>query len=701
MMNKPRTYISFLFVLISFITSFGQSSTEKIRVACVGNSVTYGYDIKNREENCYPAQLQKMLGENYEVSNFSKSGTTLLTKGHRPYIQQEVFQEAMNFNPHIVVIHLGLNDTDPRNWPNFRDEFTYDYCALIDSFLNISDEMIPEIWICKMTPIFHEHSRFKSGTRDWFWQIQDKIEVIAKAKMTGIIDLHTPLYSRPDLMPDNLHPNEEGAKILAKTVYSEITGNFGGLQLPNIFGNGMVLQRGIGIPIHGKANRKENISIEFSGECHTVTSNEHGYWETEFEAKEAGGPYTIKISTKDSVIWIEDILIGDLWLCSGQSNMAFELNQTERADEEIPKANYPQIRMYNMEPIVWADNTIWEREDLKKINKKAFYNAKWEACSPETVAEFSGIAFYFGHKLQTELDIPIGLIHNAKGGSPTEAWIDRKTLEFHPQLVDILSDWENNDFVQQWCRERASYNIQNGENPMQRHPFNPAYLFESGIEPLQGFPIEGVIWYQGESNAHNVEFHEMLFPALVNSWRNIWGKNLSVYFVQLSGINRPTWGHFRDSQRRLAEQISNCEMVVSSDMGHPTNVHPKKKKEIGERLAFVALNKHHHYDLEWQGPIINDVLISNNKVVLTYTHANGLQSSDGMPIRSFELAGDDHIFKPAKAKILGNKIEVWSDEVRKPKILRYGWASYTDANLINEAGLPASTFSTEYNIKKK
>ncbi len=691
---KNLLKISFVLLFcVSTVICVAQNS-EKIKVACIGNSVTFGYGIENREVNCYPSQLQKMLGEEYQVGNFALSGATLLTKGHRPYIRNQVFQEALQFEPQIVIIHLGLNDTDPRNWANYRQDFVGDYSALIDSFRNLSSK--PEVWICKMTPIFHGHPRFKSGTRDWFWQIQGKIEVIALGKNTELIDFHTPLYSRPDLMPDNLHPNTEGAGILAKTVYQRLTGDFGGLQIPDVFNHKMILQRGVKIPVYGTANKGDKITVELDGASLSAETNKFGKWKVEFPAKKAGGPYSLKIESKDKSIVLSDILIGDLYLCSGQSNMSFALKTTARAKEEIPKANYPAIRLFNMETVAWGGKSKWTEEQLQKTNDLEFFSGKWVACTPVTASEFSAIAYHFGRKLYEETGVPIGLIHNSKGGSPTESWIDRKTLEFNPQLVDVLMNWEKNDFVQAFCKERAAFNNQNSENPKQRHPFHPAYLFETGIEPLKGMPIKGVVWYQGESNAHNVEFHEQLFPALVESWRNVWGENVPFYFVQLSSVNRPSWGHFRDSQRRLAKQIPNCEMVVSSDVGHPTNVHPTKKKEVGERVALIALNKLYDKDIQWQGPEVKNIKFIQNKVVIEYTFAETLKTCDDNPLRSFEVAGEDEIYKTAETKIIGNKIEIWSDEVSNPKHFRYGWSAYTDANLVNEAGLPASTFSTEF-----
>ena len=327
MKSLLKLYVLFLFFLFSVI-SIAQN-TEKIKVACIGNSITFGYGIENRDVNSYPAELQKMLGEKYEVGNFGKSGATLLTKGHRSYIQQKEFQAALKFSPQIVVIHLGLNDTDPRDWPNYRDDFVSDYSALIDSFRELHSK--PKVWICKMTPIFHGHPRFKSGTRDWFWQIQEKMEVVANGSNTKLIDLHAPLYSHPDLFPDNLHPNNKGAEILAKVVYQRLTGDFGGLQIPEVFNDEMVLQRDVLIPVYGTANYGDIISVALKDEIKSTQADDEGNWKIEFSAQKAGGPFTMRIESKDSIIILEDILIGDLWLCSGQSNMSFSLKSNQNS----------------------------------------------------------------------------------------------------------------------------------------------------------------------------------------------------------------------------------------------------------------------------------------------------------------------------------------------------------------------------------
>lgn len=687
---QTRWIVLIILFLCSKLTS---QNNQKIRIACVGNSVTYGYGIEKREDNSYPAQLQQLLGDRYEVGNFGKNGATLLTKGHRPYIDQPEFQEAMDFQPDLVVIHLGLNDTDARNWPKYRKDFVKDYANLIDSFRNLEPQ--PKIWICKMTPVFSEHQRFKSGTRDWFWQIQEKIAVVAKSKHTELIDFHAPLYSRPDLLPDNVHPTETGAGILAQTVYSEITGDFGGMQIADIFQSHMVLQRGQPISIFGTSNKNDEITVTFDGKIRNTITDSHGKWEVTFPAYSAGGPYSLRITGENSEIILEDILIGDVYLCSGQSNMAFQLDQSLKGDQEIPRADHPNIRLYHMTPVAYTNKEKWTKEQLEKTNNLEYFTSQWQPSTSNSAAEFSAIAYYYGQRLHKETGVPIGLVQNAVGGSPTESWIDRKTLELNPVLVDMLSNWQNSDFINSFCKDRAEFNIQDSNHPLQRHPYHPAYLYESGIAPLTGLAINGVIWYQGESNTHNTELHEVLFPAMIQSWRKLWGEDLPFYFVQLSSINRPGWEYFRDSQRRLAEKIPNCEMVVSSDLGDPDDVHPKEKKPIGERLALIALNNLYSLDVEWHSPKVNRVVFKSNKLVVEYHFAKELMTSDGKPLRGFEIAGDDELFYPAQGRISGNTIELQSEEVQKPRFFRYGYQPFSDANLINENRLPASTYGSE------
>ena len=684
--------ILILFVSLCFcVTLFAQ---KKIKVACVGNSITYGYTLPDRETNAYPAKLQKMLGDDYVVGNFGKSGATLLNKGHRPYMQQEEYHKAIDFAGDIVVIHLGINDTDPRDWPNYRDFFIQDYRALIDSFRVANSRC--RILIARLTPIADRHLRFESGTRDWHDEIQLAIENIAKYAGVQLIDFHAPLYPYPFMLPDAVHPNVEGAEILAKTVYEGITGDFGGLRMSPLYTDNMVLQHGKPLTIQGTANAGDRITVSIAHQKQKVVTGMDGKWSVTLSPLKAGGPYTLVVSSGKQKLTYGNVLAGEVWLCSGQSNMEFYLNWSATAKRDVAKAANDNIRLFDMKARWRTDAVEWNASVLDSLNHLQYYkDTEWTVCSPQTAGNFSAVAYYFGKMLQDSLQVPVGLICNAIGGSPTEAWIDRSSLEYH--FPAILRNWTKNDFIQDWVRGRAALNVKNSTDKLQRHPYEPCYLYESGILPLQQFPIKGIIWYQGESNAHNREAHEKLFKLLVDSWRKNWEDNeLPFYYVQLSSIDRPSWPWFRDSQRRLLTQIPHTGMAVTSDKGDSLNVPPTHKQEVGERLAVWALNKTYNYkNVVPSGPLFKSVSFKNGAAYISFDYSEGLHASDNNEIRTFELSGDDQIFYPAKAAVVNGELKVWSDKVKEPTIVRYGWQPFTRANLVNGAGLPASTFRSD------
>lgn len=714
----------FIALLLAFASSLLFAQTNgKIRVACIGNSVTYGYTHKNPAETSYPSRLQVLLGDNYEVRNFGHSGSTLLNKGHRPYTKQKVYSDALAFAPDLAIIHLGLNDTDPRNWPNYRDEFVTDYLALIDTLRAINPDV--KIWICRMTPIFNHHHRFKSGTRDWYWQIQDAIEhqVLPlaapqlqdaadsrdKLPQVQLIDLQAPLYNRPDLLHDFLHPNPQGAQIIANTVYSAITGDHGGLSMPAIYTDNMVIQRDKGFTVCGKANACAKVKVRLGKQKRTEYASADGSWSCKFNPLKADGKeYTLTVESDGKVLEFKNIVVGEVWLCSGQSNMAWMLKQAKDAAVHIKAAPSKSVRVYDMKPRVYTDNYAWPEEELVNVNEHNYYKpASWQQLTAENAADFSAVAYHFGAMLADSLQIPIGLICNAVGGTTTEAFIDRKTLEFDPVLVDILYRWRENDMVQDWVRGRASKNVELSKNPLQRHPYEPAYLFETAIEPLTCYPLRGFIWYQGESNAHNVELYDYMFPVLVDSWRRAWNDkqrtdgDLPFCYVQLSSINRPSWPHFRDVQRLHSLDIADCYMAVSSDKGHPTDVHPTDKQPVGERLARQAL--HNVYGFEHVvpcGPVPVSAKSSQGAITITFENADGMCAADGSEIRLFEVASEVGVYYPAdEVRIDGNRVVVSSKNVKNPLRVRYAWQPYTTANLVNGEGLPASTFSLELNVE--
>ena len=730
-MSKIRVIsLFFLTFAVLFVSAKGKESPV-LRVACVGNSVTYGYGLSDREHTAYPVVLQQLLGKGFDVRNFGHSGATLLRHGHRPYTQLPEFRQAMDFKADLVVIHLGLNDTDPRNWPNYGDEFIGDYRALIDSFRVANPQA--RIWICLMTPIFHRHPRFQSGTRDWHEAIQKTIRQIAATADVGLIDLHTPLYNHPELFPDALHPNAEGAAILARTVCSAITGNYGGLQPSPMYGNGMVLQRGDSIVLHGMANANDQIRVVFKGLERTVSAAANGEWHVVFPCIEAGGPYRLtfeslpqplrregsrerkraksqKHPSSTNTISFDSVYVGEVWLCSGQSNMEFPLSATiDSTPLPAGEGRGGALHLCDMSTLYPTDNVEWPLEVCDSVNHlRLLKKPRWQPATAENVKRFSAIAYHMGRVLADSLQVPIGIICNAVGGTTTESWIDRNTLE--QKLPNILTDWYFGDYGQPWARGRALKNIAQAVNiekdgqsqpdlnrtRRQRHPYEPCYMFEAGILPLDHYHIKGVAWYQGESNAHNIELHERLFRLLRDSWRQYFrNRYLSFHYVQLSGLNRPSWPAFRDSQRRLANS-NLSQMVVSHDCGDSLDVHYRLKQPVGERLARTALLNTYGHKQAGESPRVlgADLYEGGVRVAFHGIHDGnkGLHAATGNRIIGFEVAGPDGIFHKAEARVEGISVLLTCPEVTEPAEVRYAWQPFTRANLVNGFGMPASTF---------
>jgi sialate O-acetylesterase len=676
-------------LLIPYLSAFSQQ--HSLKVVCVGNSVTFGFGITDRETNCYPAQLQSMLGNGYEVANFGHNGATLLRKGHNPYVKTAEFTRLMQYKADIAIIDLGLNDTDPRDWPDHRLEFQSDYAWLIDTLRESNPQM--QVYICLLTPIFSGHPRFLSGTRDWFWEIQRLLPSIASANHTGLIDLHTPLYDRPDLFADYVHPDKEGAGIIAKTIYERITGNFGGLQPNNMFANHMVLQRGKPIPIYGQDNAGAKITVSLAGRTLHATTDVNGKWKVICPAKPAGGPYVLKISDGKSLINYSDILMGDIWLCAGQSNMAFPLSRSTNGGQEIANsAAHSLLRLYRLAPIAETDPLAWDSVMLRKVNQLQYFTGAWKICNEQSSADFSAVAYYFGRQLTEKEHVPIGLVEVAVGGSPSESWIDRYTMEHDDLLVNMLSGWRSSDFMMKWCRDRADTNLNHAASLRQRHPYEPCYNFEAGISQLTSFPIKGVIWCQGESDAHNAELYAHLFKTIVNSWRKDWGYTFPFYFAQLSGINRPSWPVLRDTQRRLVAELPHTAMAVTMDVGDSLNVHYPNKKPVGERLALLAEKYTYKRTVSAQGP---QVLFAHDdgKIITLYFAGNPvLKIANCLRLTGFELVTDKGIRIPVKAYIRGRQVVIENDTTQKICSVYYAMQPFTRANLAGSTGLPASTF---------
>lgn len=480
-----------------------------------------------------------------------------------------------------------------------------------------------------------------------------------------------------------------------------------GLGVP--FSDHMVLQRGKPVPVWGKATPGRKVTVAFAGQRASAMASADGSWQVKLRAMPASATaHPLHVTCGSDALTLQDVLVGDVWVASGQSNMQWPLRQCAGGTTEIPASADSGLRLCNHIGTLHPGNKKYGVDFLRRMTKENYYaNGGWQVCSPASSAGFSGVAYYFGKALRRETRIPVGLINYAVGGSPVEAHISPAVMRVDPTLRKLLGNWLTNPDYPQWCRMRAKHNLANwlADKTLARHspphPFAPHFLWDAGIARLLPFPVKGVIWYQGESNASadgvpaDGALNKRKFKALVKSWRTAWrDPSLPVYYVQLPGLNRP-WAAFREMQLEASREIPNVGMAVSIDLGSPSNVHPTRKKPVGERLARLALAGVYGKNIVPNGPIFRRASFKKSGVLLEFENAHGMRASDGGKIRGFEVAGSNKVFHPATAVVKGTRLYLASGKVRHPVAVRYAWANDPDCNLVNRTGLPASPFRTD------
>lgn len=487
--------------------------------------------------------------------------------------------------------------------------------------------------------------------------------------------------------------------------------------LAKVFGSGMVLQREQPIHVWGKGIPAQSVTGRFSAENQETTIASDSSWHLVFKKQKANlTPQKILISNGDTIIELTNILIGDVWISAGQSNMAFMLKNDQFARQTLHNAQHFNLRLLNWQAGVTTYNFPYKPAEISRLKPENFYAGSWQMADSLTTRDFSAVAFYFGQMVQASTNIPIGLIHLAVGGSPCEAWIRAEAVKDDAELAKIFrGNWLTNSNLEPWCVERGYQNLDNliqkkyellNDSLGYNHPFKPSFLYQAGIEPLLNFPIKGMIWYQGESNSLSlgrVNQHEKLFPLLIQDWRRNWKQgDFPFYFCQLSSIGTEKgyksqyWPEFRDSQRRIAATIPHVGMAVTSDYGHPSDVHPTNKKVVGERLARLALAETYHQKIAASGPVFLKVKKKTNQFILTFQHTErGLKTADSQVVRGFELEEASGKRADVQAIIKGKTIIIPANKSTTYRRLFYAWQPYTTANLINSEGLPASTFVVE------
>ncbi len=483
------------------------------------------------------------------------------------------------------------------------------------------------------------------------------------------------------------------------------------VKVPAIFGSHMVLQRDQKDRVWGWAEPGEEVTVKIAGQSHATKAGPDGSWQVMLDAMPAGGPHVLSIQGKNS-LQLEDVLVGEVWICSGQSNMQWSVAGSRDSDLEMATARYPSLRLITV-------------PNLGTQEPQKDFQGSWQDCRPETAAGFSAVGYFFGRQLHQTLSIPVGLINDSWGGSACEAWVRRDVLAADPKFERMLKRWEQ--IEKDYPRSKADYDTKfaewkvaakkakdDGKEPPQP-PFNPDWLMNGNsrpgniyngvLKPTIGFGIRGVIWYQGESNAGKAYQYRDLFPLMIKSWRDEWGQgDFSFYWVQLADFlaesseppKNSAWAELREAQTMTMSRLPNTGEAVIIDLGEAQDIHPRNKHDVAMRLARWALAKDYGMKIPFHSPSYKSMKKQGNKVLLHFEHVgSGLKAADIPEVRGFAIAGSDQKFVNAKAKIVGQNIEVWSDEVSEPVAVRYAWANNPVCNVYSHEGLPLTPFRTD------
>ena len=473
------------------------------------------------------------------------------------------------------------------------------------------------------------------------------------------------------------------------------------LQLSTVITDHAVLQREVPIHLWGEAAPEEKISIRFHAQTVATIASPLGLWEAWLMPEQAGGPFTLTVRGS-SELTRSDLLVGDVWFASGQSNMEMPLAgfppsaQVANAAQEIAQADLPQLRLLRL-------------EKASSATPLSGISAVWQTCTPETAKDFSAVAYFFAREIQQREHVPIGVIDSSWGGTPIDSWISLDALSADASLMpafaarahfaDEQAHMESIKAAEKLADAQAAAHHQ----PVPSHPWHPnpaswipAGLYNGMVAPVTTYAIKGFLWYQGETDtaSDRAGLYAKLLPTMIEDWRRQWGQgNLPFLLVQISSFESSgdNWGLVRDSQRRSLA-VANTGMAVSLDVGQRDNIHPPDKQTVGTRLALAArAMAYGETGLEWRGPLYRQVTRNGGSLRVWFDDAQGLHGKNGA-VQGFEVAGADGRFVTAKGTVEGNSVVVVSPEIVEPVQVRYAWASYTDANLYNDVPLPASTF---------
>lgn len=508
------------------------------------------------------------------------------------------------------------------------------------------------------------------------------------------------------------------------------------LWMPSVFGSGMVIQRDKPVAVWGEADAGATIEVSFAGQSQSTTAGADGAWSLKLEPLAANAePQSLTVKAGDDSKTFDDVLIGEVWVASGQSNMQWSVSAALEAELEIATANFPEIRLY------YVPRFAAGREMKKDID------ASWTHCTPETTGGFSAVAYYFGRTMHKALGVPVGLINTSWGGTRAEAWTPEAALRAVPELAPIMDTWDERDGAfdeakataayekqlaswkekhEAWKKKQAEGIASAGQAPRRpQRPQSPiksqhhySALWNGMVDAIAPFTARGAIWYQGESNAGRAYQYRTLMKTLIESWRDQWSdESLAFYQVQLAYYDTawssrkdaplPTepvesaWAELREAQTMVANQLDNAGTAVTTDIGAAKDIHPKDKQNVGKRLARMALVDLHGFNIARSGPVLKSSTFDNGKATLKFETPGGggmknLTTVYRQPLRGFAIAGEDRVWHNADCKLLGGNTVVCSHpDVQTPVAVRYNWDDTPEGTLINQAYLPAEPFRTD------
>jgi sialate O-acetylesterase len=479
------------------------------------------------------------------------------------------------------------------------------------------------------------------------------------------------------------------------------------VRLPALISDNMVLQQEVPANVWGWADPGEKVTVTFGDKSATATADAAGKWRVKLPELKSGAVGELTIAGTNTLT-IKNVAVGEVWVCSGQSNMEFSVGSVMNATEEVSGADFPLIRHFAVTRSAKSE----PQEDVK---------GKWEVCAPQTVKSFTAVGYFFGRELHRTMKVPVGLIHSSWGGTAAELWTAWPVLQSNEAFKPITAAWEKT--VAEYPAAKAKYDEEMlawteaekkakeaGTTPPAKPKApkggdifgSPSCLYNGMIAPLLPYTVRGFTWYQGEANAGNPNLYAKLFPTMIQSWRTAWNEPEAPFlFVQLANFmqrqDNPTdtnWARLREAQA-LALELPHTGMAVAIDVGEAKDIHPKDKQTVGKRLALSALATVYYRDFAYSGPMFSGAQAEDNRVRLTFRHSDGMKAANGDKIIGFSIAGEDRKFYWANAEISGDHIIVSSPEVKEPAAVRYAWADNPECNLVNAAGLPAGPFRTD------